>query len=173
MTDLRTESGAVFSPCGTFRYTLWRIWDPALKPLAAIMLNPSKAGPVESDPTVTRQLIRAQRRGYGALWVFNAHAYVETYPAEMKKRLAQGGDIVGPDNMAYLRWSLAWIQAKEGLVYAGWGVDGDIVGQDKAITELADDLGVKLHCLGTTANGQPRHPLYRPYAAEFEPWSAP
>lgn len=173
MSDLLTDTGAVFSDCGTWRYTLWRIWDTTRPPLAALMLNPSKAGVVESDPTVTRQLTRAHQRGFGSLWVFNAHAYVETKPAEMKKRLKTGFDIVGPDNMAYLRLGLAMIRDAGGLVYAGWGADGGLVGQDRKISALAAELGVKLHCLTVLPSGQPGHPLYLPYSAEFQPWSAP
>ncbi|KQV66588.1 DUF1643 domain-containing protein [Caulobacter sp. Root343] len=173
MSDLLTETGALFSDCGTWRVALWRIWDSSRPPLAAVMLNPSKAGAVESDPTVTRQLTRAHQGGYGSLWVFNAHGYVETYPAEMKKRLKQGFDIVGPDTMAYLRLGLGMIRDAGGLVYVGWGVDGGIVGQDRTISALAAELGVQLHCLKVLPGGQPGHPLYLPYSAKFQPWSAP
>ena len=30
MDNRLTRTGAVFSPCGRYRYKLWRVWDPDL-----------------------------------------------------------------------------------------------------------------------------------------------
>jgi len=47
-------SGAIFSECRTWRYFLWRRWDMALPVLICVLLNPSVAGEVENDHTVTK-----------------------------------------------------------------------------------------------------------------------
>ena len=49
MDNRLTRTGAVFSPCGRYRYKLWRVWDPDL-PLGCVMflmLNPSTATDAE------------------------------------------------------------------------------------------------------------------------------
>ncbi len=35
------DKGAQLSPCRTWRYSLWRIWNPSLPVLAFVGLNPS------------------------------------------------------------------------------------------------------------------------------------
>ena len=56
MGDRLPDNGAVFSPCGRYRYQLWRVWDPG-RPLGCVMflmLNPSTATDAEDDPTIRR-----------------------------------------------------------------------------------------------------------------------
>lgn len=173
MTDLFSDNGAEFSPCRTWRTKLWRIWDRSKPPLAMGMLNPSDADEIDNDRTVGLQVKRAVRNGFGSLWVFNAHAYAETYPDQMKQRLAEGFDIVGPGNLAAVREIMIMVREAGGMVCVGWGVDGDIAGQDRVISALAAELSIQLHCVGTTKSGQPRHPLYVALAEAFQPWSAP
>jgi hypothetical protein len=43
------DKGAIFSPCRTWRYLLWRNWDLSLPACAFIGLNPSTA-----DETLNR-----------------------------------------------------------------------------------------------------------------------
>jgi hypothetical protein len=52
--DTIEKRGAEFSPCGKYRYALWRIWD-FKKPLAMFIgLNPSTADASKDDPTIKR-----------------------------------------------------------------------------------------------------------------------
>lgn len=167
-----TEQDATFSPCRTWRYRLWRVWDNSLPPLAMGMLNPSDANEEVLDATVKRQVRRAVLRRFGSLIVFNAYAVVEKYPPKMKARLAEGFDIVGPENDLHTRAIISEVGNRAGTVAVGWGADGDIAGRGKAITAMARALGVQLFCVGTTRDGQPRHPLYVPYSQDFIPWGA-
>jgi len=57
------RSGAIFSDDGRFRYRLWRVWDRAKPQALFTMLNPSKAGAIENDPTVERQERRVRMWG--------------------------------------------------------------------------------------------------------------
>ena len=89
MGSCLTGSGAAFSPCGRYRYKLWRVWDPA-RPLGCVMflmLNPSTATDNEDDPTIRRCIGYARSWGYGGLYVGNLFAYRATDP----RRLAASG----------------------------------------------------------------------------------
>lgn len=87
-------TGAVFSPCRTYRYGLWRIWNPGAPLLAFIMLNPSTADDVVNDPTVERCVRRAVSMGYGGLRVANIFALRSTDPTQLYVSV----DPIGPDN---------------------------------------------------------------------------
>ena len=52
--DLAGERGCILSDCGTYRLRLWREWDKTLPTLTAMLLNPSKASHLVTDPTDTR-----------------------------------------------------------------------------------------------------------------------
>lgn len=166
------DKGATFSPCGIWRYSLWRVWDPALPPMAAGMLNPSLADADKPDKTVSNQISRAREQGYGSLYVFNVFAFVTPYPAIMRTRLAEGFDIVGPDTDFHIRAMMTDVRDRGGLVTVGWGVDGRLGGRDLVIVGLAAELGVALHSLGTTENGQPRHPRGVPKTVQYQPWQS-
>ncbi|HMA98577.1 MAG TPA: DUF1643 domain-containing protein, partial [Wenzhouxiangella sp.] len=48
------SSGANFSRCRRFRYTLWRRWDDDGPMVMIIGLNPSTADAHRNDPTIRR-----------------------------------------------------------------------------------------------------------------------
>jgi hypothetical protein len=52
-SDLFLNSDAVFSPCRTWRYSLWRRWAPGPAELW-MMLNPSTADETDNDPYTSR-----------------------------------------------------------------------------------------------------------------------
>lgn len=175
MSDLLTDTGADFSPCRTWRYRLWRTWDAGRPPLVMLMLNPSTADEDNNDPTVERCERRARRIGAGGLVVLNIFAFRATVPDVMKAV----DDPVGPGNDAAILNELAAVAAARtagrptATICAGWGIHGAHRGRDREVSAMFVEAGVPLYCLGVTANGQPRHPLYIANAAEFQPWSAP
>ncbi len=61
--------GAVFSPCGSWRYLLWRTGNPRGKLLGMGLLNPSTADHTADDPTIRRCRARAVQAGMPALLV--------------------------------------------------------------------------------------------------------
>lgn len=168
-----TDKGATFSPCRTWRYRLWRVWDAGLPPMAAGMLNPSVADENNPDRTVSNQINRADGMGYGSLVVFNAFSFVSPSPETMKMRLAEGFDIIGPQTDVYTRAILTEVRNRNGLVTVGWGNDGNISGRGAFIAALAAELQIPLFSLGTTASGQPRHPRGVAKSQPYVPWHAP
>lgn len=145
------NSGAEFSDCRTYRYSLWRIWDKSKPLFNVIGLNPSTANETDNDPTVRRCINFAKDLGYGGLLMSNIFAFRATLPKDMKKAT----DPIGKDNDAWLESNAN----RSGIVVAAWGVDGSFNNRDKAVIEMIPDL----YCFRLTAkSGVPEHPLYLP-----------
>lgn len=157
-----TFTGADFSPCRKYRYTLWRIWGK--QPVCMFtMLNPSTADEVKNDPTVERCERRARMWGYGGLFVTNIFALRSTDP----KALYDCDDPVGPDNDE----AILTCAKKAGLVVCAWGSHGLLNGRGEAVRRLLASH-VDLHYLKlSVTTGQPGHPLYIGYSVEPKPWS--
>jgi hypothetical protein len=148
-------SMAVYSPCECYRYELTRVWNPAGRHLAYVMLNPSTATEEQNDPTVERCERRARLMGFGAFRVVNIFAYRATDPRDLKRAEAP----VGPDNDAAVLRAVDWAD----MVIGGWGAHGDHLGQGHAVARMIRDHGGALFHLGLTKAGHPRHPLYIRY----------
>ena len=157
--ELETDNGAVFSPCRTWRYTLWRIWDRTLPSLQVIGLNPSTATETTNDPTVRKCIGFAHRWGFGSLLMTNAFAYRSTNPHVLYTL----SDPIGPANDYWLQE----IATRAGFRLAAWGNHGSLMDRDKQILALIPDL----HHLGLTQYDRPKHPLYLPYTTVPKPMS--
>lgn len=150
---------ATFSPCGTYRYTLSRAWGEDEGPKACfVMLNPSTADAVKSDPTVTRCINFAKAWGYAGLDVLNLYAYRTPSPPVMKKAEKAGVDVVGPHNDYAIRTILS---RPGGVIVAAWGVNA-AVSRVARFMEIARDLKRVIYCLKLTKDRAPSHPLYLP-----------
>lgn len=154
--ELRT---AVISDCGRYRYVLGRRWT-AGPTVAFICLNPSTADARTDDPTIRRIRGFAKAWGYSALVVANLYAWRATDPAELKR----ADDPVGPDNDSHL----VRVAADCELVVAAWGVHArpERVAAVRALPGMD-----RLHVLGLTKGGAPRHPLYLPGGLVPKPWA--
>lgn len=156
-------SGATYSPCGKYRYTLWRQWEPDKAVATFVMLNPSTATELENDPTVERCQRRVVQLGYGGMRVVNIFALRSTDP----QMLYRTDDPIGPENDAAILSSVK----DAGIVIAAWGFHGEYMQRGKAVQLLLAAHGVRVHCLGVTKNtGMPRHPLYVSYATRPIPF---
>lgn len=168
---------ARFSPDRRHRYLLGRElprqqgdllagWDsPAGDgPLLFVMLNPSAADGRRDDPTIRRCIGFARAWGFTRLEVANLFARVCTEPA----MLFDDDDPVGPRNDAVLRHAAR----RASMVVCAWGASGGRRGVVRAaeVVGLLHAAGVRLHHLGLTATGAPRHPLYVPAQAAPAPW---
>ncbi len=142
------DSGAHFSPCGLYRYDLWRKWDMfGNGSIAFIGLNPSTADAIQDDPTVRRCINYAKGWGYSGMVMLNLFAYRATLPSDMKKV----EDPIGPETDACIRK-----YAETHRLVAVWGVHGCYRDRDKQVLSYLNDL----YCLGLTKEGHPKHPLY-------------
>ncbi len=119
-----------------------------------LMLNPSKADEVRSDPTVTRSKGFARRWGYGKLWVCNIFALRSTDP----KKLMTAADPIGVENDKHI---LERAAVADKIVCA-WGNHGKHIDRGNLVLRMLEsvDLTDKLYHLGLTKHNQPKHPLY-------------
>jgi hypothetical protein len=149
--DLTETASAIFSPDRAYRYALTRTWGERA-PAVFVLLNPSTADAFRSDPTVTRCARFARREQCGGLVVVNLFALRSTDPRVLRRH----PDPAGPDNDRHI---LEYCRPGR-LVIAGWGAHGRLRDRDRAVLALLSAARVDLRCLGTTAGGSPRHPLY-------------
>jgi hypothetical protein len=157
MTSAATT--ALFSPCRTYRYTLWREWGGSAGYAMFVGLNPSAADETVDDPTIRRCMAFAQLWGYSALCMTNLFAYRATLPSVMKA----AADPVGPENDRYLQL----LARKAGVVVVAWGVHGTHRGRALQVQHLLPQL----HYLRLTHAGHPGHPLYLPKSLRPVPWT--
>jgi hypothetical protein len=158
--DLIESRLAVFDQTHAYRYLLERHWGDA--PAAVfVMLNPSTADAHTDDPTIHRCIGFARREGCGALIVVNLFALRTTDPYA----LAAHRDPIGPDNDQILHDAVN----RDALVIAAWGAHGTLLGRGAAVARLLE--AARPQCLGLTAHGHPRHPLYLPATAPLAPFT--
>jgi hypothetical protein len=154
------EGGAEFSPCGSYRFSLWRAWNPELPALAACGANPSTAGADEDDQTVTKLQGFAERWGFGSFLLVNPYQWIDTHQA----RLFSVPDPEGPDSDERIADAVA---GREVLV--GWGdVLRPLPRWTTRRVRLLDALASAqtLWCLGLTQSGEPHHPSRVGYDVE-------
>src|SRR5580693_6443581 len=113
------DGAAIFSGCGRYRYTLNRIWDPTLRTVLFVGLNPSTATARIDDPTIRRCVRFARDWGFGSLAMANLFAYRSTCPSA----LPSVRDPIGPRN----NWWLSFLRNRVDLVVAAWGVSGQLL----------------------------------------------
>lgn len=157
---------AVISPCGKFRYRLWRCWDtsqPSHK-LVFVMLNPSTADALVDDPTIRRCISFAQQHHFGMLEVVNLFAYRATKPAD----LARGGYNPGADNDRHLAEAAADAQG----ICLAWGSHGARPAVEARVQQVLPIIRrharVPEQCLAITQRGHPAHPLMLPASCRLQ-----
>ncbi len=165
------DRGADISPCGRYRYSLWRRWAHEKPAVLFVMLNPSTADADVDDPTIRKCIGFAKRWGYGSLFVWNLYALRATDPGELDK----ASDPIGHDNEDVL-WRILQTERPERIV-AAWGSKpnrGQYVNRELCIAAWGplspttlDELSLPhTVALRLTKHGHPWHPLYMPYGVE-------
>lgn len=155
---------ATFSQDRKYRYLLWRDWDTSsLGKCAFLMLNPSTANEYELDPTLRRCQSFAKQWGYGGMVIVNLFAIVSSDP----RVLLTDKEPIGPFNDRYIMDTATSC----GVVVAGWGAFPEARQRALNVRAMLKDAGIRLHCLGTTKLGHPRHPLYLKKTTKLEEWS--
>ncbi len=156
---------AILSSDSKYRYRLSRCWAPNVAPLVWIMLNPSTADAVSDDPTIRRCVSFARRWGYGGIHVYNLFALRSASP----RALETADDPVGPANDSWLEKT---VETGSSIV-AAWGTCHTALQRDRAARirgVLSNHSLASVLCLGLTATGQPKHPLYARSDTVPKPW---
>lgn len=154
---------AILSPCGTWRYTLLRQWDPELLVLPVVMVNPSTADHEVNDPTILTLIARAKFWGYGGILVVNLLAL----RSSTQDALLKHPDPTGPENPDYVSQVMEYAKNNEQWVLVAWGNGGDIVlpgshwSEAQIFLDRFEQDGIEFRCLGKTSSGAPKHPLAR------------
>lgn len=148
------ERGAVLSPCGMFRYYLWREWDVSKPTMLLLMLNPSRADHRRDDHTITKSIAIARNLGFGRLDVGNLAAFRSSDPGELR----HASDPVGPENDRHLREMLS----RAHTTVCAWGANATLLpGRVEIVAALMRAAGVTPYALKLTNGGFPSHPLAR------------
>ena len=153
---------AVLSPCGRYRYMLTRRWGEGAV-VCWIMLNPSVADAVVSDPTLARCVAFSKAWGAGGLVLVNLFALRATDPRELRVV----ADPVGPENDRWIREALALATP---FAVVAWGSHGRFMARDLEVLAIIREMGRMPYCLGKTRGGRPRHPLYLRRDTKLEPY---
>jgi hypothetical protein len=115
-----------------------------------VMLNPSTADSLQDDPTIRRCMRFAWDWGFAVLSVRNLFCLRATDPREIRR--------AGIDATGGTRGLSELMAAKTAdMLVAAWGASVPF-GRD--VQALSMFQGTPVYCLGTTKNGNPRHPLY-------------
>ena len=161
------DAGAEISPCGTYRYLLWRDWrdgdlfdvDDDMTALW-VMANPSTGNAVADDPTIRRVVDFSMRLGCSRAEIVNWAAYRATRPDAVHQAHRNGVDIRGPDNDVTIERAL---DRSPCLRVAAWGGAPPPIDMPTPLVKLWATGAMKV--LDLTASGAPRHPLYVPRSA--------
>lgn len=149
----------LFSHDEEYRYAFARWWDPVDSLDLWVGLNPAKGDTEQRRrPTLDRCIARSRLAGAGGLMFANLFAARHNKPSGLRAT----ADPVGPHNDAILR-ELSQLARQ---TYVAWGADGDMLARAAAVVPLLREP----HCLGVTASGQPRHPLYVRGDVATRPW---
>lgn len=150
------KKGADISPCGEYRYRLWRQWTPGRR-VVWIMLNPSTADASLDDPTIRRCMGFTKEWGIGGIEVINLFALRSSSP----KDLLTHGSPMGIHNDHIIMEALCTAKVVSGNVIAAWGaLKPRFVKRALHVVAMCTEVGIDLLCLGQTKGGHPRHPLY-------------
>lgn len=151
MTELfNTGKGAEFSPCGKYRYKLWRIWNTDLPLAMCIGLNPSTANADKDDPTINNLRRILTTLGYGGFYMMNLFAYISSKPEVL---------LTCPDPLGENDIKLEEVRELCKDVIACWGAFKQAEERMKQVLPRYPDA----KCFGLNQNGTPWHPLAMMY----------
>jgi hypothetical protein len=164
----KPTSDAKFSPCRTWRYTLYRQWGDG-PTVAFIGLNPSTADETKDDPTMRRCIGFAKAWGFSRFVMLNLFAFRSTDPNGIYPP-REVASAVGPENDMHILEEAE----KAELVVAAWGNHGKLHKRGEDIARMVRwarrGRSFQLHAIRVTRAGQPEHPLYLPSSLTPQPW---
>ena len=154
----------LYSPDMVYRYAFGRWWgsDDLATTAVWVLLNPA-TGDTERRrrPTLDRCIGRSKDLAATGLVIVNLFAFRHTDP----KQLRTASDPVGPANDDVLRV----LTGAGARTVVAWGSHGGLHDRSSAVGPLL----AAPTCLGVTASGEPRHPLYVSSDAQLVSWTSP
>ncbi len=165
-------AGAEFSPCGHFRYSLWRRWKELGKMILFVGLNPSVAGKEFDDNTVRRWIGFSKREDAAWFAAVNISPFIATDQKNLRKQyntpFGDGGvdchpfygEMIGvTDEFVNVDAILKHVDQADVIVLC-WGAGGAMNGVGRHVYQLINSATTKpILCFGTTKSGEPKHPL--------------
>jgi hypothetical protein len=140
------------------------------KTVLFVMLNPSKAGEKEDDPTIRKTVGFARRWGYGRVAVVNLNPIVSTDPWALPPWVG-----IDTKNKAVIE---SWVILSD-LVVVAWGSPPRAIGKTIELPELlysfreiAQIQQIPLYCIGMTKRRDPLHPSRAPYTNGPKLWAS-
>jgi hypothetical protein len=155
------EDASEYSADALYRWWWERRWAEG-DGLCWVGLNPSTGDTTgRPRPTLRKVVALAKERRLSAVTVVNLFSWRATKPADLR-RAAASHDIVGErtDDV------IADVTGRSPVTLAAWDSHGSLFDRSSVVLQL---LNGPL-CLGTTAGGQPRHPLYVRAGRALEPY---
>ena len=154
---------AIFSPCGKYRYRLDREVNDWGIIVGLFGVNPSVAGVVKNDPTITKELGFARVQGWGKIVKVNPFAFISTDVSGLR----DAEDPVGANNWAHINAAISECD----ILIPCWGRRAKV---PKKLQHHLDNLMVQImvsgkpvFIFGRTKCGEPMHPLMLPYSTEL------
>lgn len=153
---------------GNYRRWLMRRWGPGPSVFWG-MHNPSDASASRDDPTLWSIMGFSFRWGFGGLVVGNVYPIITSSPQACRRwRASIDDEKVDPDRTGREAWirnayDCAELLKKCDLHMAAWGNGVDPDDLALWLEMITGESGIKpeWHCLGTNADGSPKHPLAR------------
>lgn len=143
-----------------YRYAFARWWDDQGPLVLWVGVNPAKGDTEQRHrPTLDRCIRRSRELGAAGLIFANLFAARHNQPSGLRST----PDPIGAHNDE----ALAELSKIAGWTIAAWG-EQDALGRARA--RVVRRLLVRPLCLGVTASGDPRHPLYVAGSVPLEPW---
>ncbi len=156
MNLLPSSTGAIISPCGQYRYRLWREWDNLGPKCTFVMLNPSTADAEHDDPTIRRCVGFARALACGRLEVANLYPLRATDSSV----LITHPDPVGPAKRA--DEAILEAVSDASWIVCAWGAHPIARSRAASVLQLIRHSGRSdyLFHLGLNRDRSPKHPLY-------------
>ena len=163
---------AVISNCQRYRYKLVRRWDDTLPLVLFVGLNPSTADSMVDDHTCKKWMHFARLWGCGGFIACNLFAYRATDPAELERLVKLGLKLeaVGDRTDRFIYEAMEDISVSK--LVACWGASIPEALRYRALAVYTilslNQAGLPVQCFGTTATGDPKHPLTLSYATPLQ-----
>ena len=155
---------AEYSADMKYRYFFHQRWAKGtrsdLDTIVWVLLNPG-TGDTDGKPrrTLGKCINWSKQWGYAGLTIVNLFAIRSTDP----KLLKTVRDPIGRKNDVTIRR----VARRASRIVVAWGASGAFQNRGEDVTALLIDP----YCLGVTARGEPRHPLYLPAKTKPRPYS--